>query len=836
MKANKELLLALAVGFVIFLGLSLYFVSPVLKGKQLVQHDITQYSGSAHEFDQYKEHGEEILWTNSMFSGMPTYLIAMKFYGNIFAYVQYFMRAMLPHPASMILLLMLNFFVLLIAMRTDPWLAIAGGIAFAFSTYFIVVLAAGHNSKVDAVMWLPGLLAGLYLAYRRHFLFGSAVFGLYLALELKSGHPQRTYYCVFLALFFVIAEGIASIVKNKIQAFIKASAVLGLMTLLAVGSTWSYLKTTSEYSKYSIRGESELTLDAENKTSGLDRNYVTQWSNGIGETWSFLVPNFKGGASADLSKNPSVDAKDRRSVQGTSAYWGDQPVTGGPVYVGAGVFLLFLFGLFFIKDYIKWPLLAATLLLIVFSWGGNIPLFTNLMLDYFPMYNKFRAVVSAVVIPELTIPLLAFIGLSALVAERDAFTQKATIFGFDLPFTNQALFLGVSGATVFILLLMLVVPGLFNHFFSAGEYESLTEQLAAAGFPAPQAEEFLDTLERVRAGVFRADVFRSLFFVVATVVLVWSFGRYRYSKYLLALGIFVLTVADLVTVNRRYLNDDNFVAKKEASIKKTTADNEILKDTDLSYRVANLSLSTFNDATTSYYHKSIGGYHGAKLKKYQELIQYGLSEEITSIFSTLRANPTARALDSVMKGNGALNMINTRYFILSAEGMPYRNPYANGNAWFVNEVFVTDNADDELQKTLDIDTKTQAVTRTEYAEAVKAHTPGTDSASYIRLAKYHPERMEYTAKTSAQRLAVFSEIWYPSWKAYIDGSEVSLAKVDYTLRGVVVPAGEHKVELVFETNIRQLEMISRICSVLLLALGLVFLFGSHIPGIKKFYP
>jgi hypothetical protein len=836
MKLDKLFFLELGIGLLICLAVSLFFVSPALQGKQLKQFDILQFEGSAKEIKDYREKGEQILWTNSMFSGMPAYIISTPYKGNVFTHIRIFLLNVLPKPAPLIFLLMLNFFILMIAVRAEPWLAVTGALAFAFSTYFIVIIAAGHNAKVDAIAWLPGVLGAMYITYRRNLWVGAALFGLLFAMELKASHPQMTYYFSFLALAFVIGEAVGMLREKQIPRFLKASALLGLMALLALGANWSYLKTTNDYSKYSIRGKSDLTSEADNKTSGLDRDYITQWSNGISETMSFLIPNFKGGESGDISKNTdalqAVSARERRMLQG-NAYWGDQPFTGGPVYAGAGIFLLFIFSLFYFKDRMKWPLLAASLFLTIISWGRHIPSFTDFMMDHFPMYNKFRAVASALIIPELVVPFLGLASLAVLIKNRESFSQPAVLMGKPMRFHNGQLFLGVAGGMVILLGLMFAIPGLFNTFFAEGEYEDIMAQFMQMGAQPDQAAEYLGVLETARIAIFRADVMRSLLFVVLTAALVWSYGKFGYHKYLFGAGIFVITASDLITVNRRYLNENNFVNKNE-SFKKSLADAEILKDTDLNYRVANLSVSTFQDATTSYYHKSIGGYHGAKLKKYQEVIEKGLSPELERLISLIQAGPGAEELQNLLKNIHVLNRLNTRYFILNPQGAPMRNPYALGNAWFPQEIIWVNNADEEMNRMLAQSPTQAAVVDKKFEQILSGIRFGVDSLSSAKLTAYHPEKLTYEVNASADRLMVFSEVWYPEgWFCYIDGKETPLARADYLFRAVKVPAGKHQVELVFAPRFQTDENISLAFSLSLLLFALGLLTKEALPFFKK---
>jgi hypothetical protein len=840
MKANKELITALITGFIIFLAVSVFYAWPVTQGKSLKQFDIAQYKGSAQEIKTYQEKGEQILWTNSMFSGMPAYLVSTKFSGNLFYGVQKLLYSVLPHPASLLLFLMFNFFVLLVCMRIDPWVSVAGGLAFAFSTYFIIILAAGHNAKVDAIIWLPGVFAGMYLAYRRSIWVGAALFGFYFALELKASHPQMTYYFAFLALAFVITEFIGQLIEKNAARFFKASAALVLMAVLAIGGSWSYIKNTSNYAKYSIRGKSEMTSDKENKTAGLDRDYVTQWSNGISETWSFLIPNFKGGESGDISKNKiAMDAlkgREKQMVQGMNSYWGDQPFTGGPVYVGAGVFLLFLLSFFFVKDRIKWAMLISGAFLVVVSWGKNVPRFTDFMLDYFPLYNKFRAVASSLIVPEMIVPALAFLMVGALMANPGMFKKNLTLFGKEIKsVTYEKLFLVVSGGLTLVLAGMYVIPGLFNSFFATGEYERIMDQIVRAGIPENVGAEYLSALETARIAIFKADVLRSLLFVVLTGAFVWAYGRFNFHKFILAAGLFLLISFDLISVNRRYLNEKNFESKTETAFRPSVADQAILKNPEIYYRVANLSVSPFLDASTSYYHKSIGGYHGAKLKRYQELIEYAITPELERIYAVFGNAPTQESVENLLSGLHTLNMLNTRFFILNPNSAPLKNPYSYGNAWFPNEIKWVENADEEMSGLLSVNPLNTAVIDKKFVSEVGTlNLSASDSGSAIVLKSYHPEKLVYDVNTNAERLAVFSEVWYPEdWHCYIDGNEVPIIRANYILRAVKIPAGAKSLELSFEPPFHKDELISRIISALLLLLIFGFLIKEAVPYIKN---
>lgn len=832
--------------------ITLAFVPQILDNKQIKQHDITQYKGSIQETNEYEKiDGKIPLWSNSMFSGMPVYL-AVKYNGNIFTLVNTGLRSILPPPAALIFMMFLGFIVMGWSMKFKPSVNLIGAIAYTFSTYNIVILAAGHNSKVNALVFLPVMLGGLYHAYRFNAFRGAAIFGFGLVLDLVAGHLQMTYYFGFLALAFVITEAIGAFQQKTIKNFVLASVLIGVMSVLAGLAHYSNLTSINDYSKYSTRGKSELKRDAENKTSGLDKDYITDWSNGIDESMSLLVPNFKGGASDAIGNNKdalkNVKSNMRQTIAGQNAYWGDQPFTGGPAYAGAFIVVLFFFGLFFIKDRIKYPLLIGGLITLILSWGKHIPTITDLCLEYLPMYSKFRAVASMIVIPDLVLPVLASIVIMKLVSEND-FSKNLTIWGYDTGKKPIFFFTVISGIFAFYCAILWLAPGALTSPFASGEYEQFSQSIDAQFIPDIQRgimsqgelesfkAEFFSELEKARFAILKADAFRSLSFVLLGMLIVGFYLRKPYNKAILVAALTALLLADLFIVNKRYLNDSNFVAKKKGTeFPLTPSDQFILADQGHNNRVLNFTVSPFNDATTSYYHKSIGGYHGAKLKKYQELIQYGIQPEIGRLQMALQSGATTMIqIDSVMRNLGVLNMLNTKYFIFDKQGSVYVNNNANGNAWFVNEVQVVEDADAEMDATTTINTKEVAVTQKSFAEMVAGHTPGVDSLASIKLTSYHPERMEYEAVTGSTKLAVFSEIWYPEWEVYIDGQKADIAKVNYILRGVVIPAGSHKVEMVYKTKFWEREKISRAGSIILLLVGLAFLFGNYIPGLKRFY-
>jgi hypothetical protein len=818
MNLNKGNLISIAASVVVLIAVAIFFTMPVFKGKQLKQYDIIQHKGMSKEILDYREKGETILWTNSMFSGMPAYMIETKYDGSVMYYVNYFFRNTLPHPTGLIVMMLLGFYILMLSMKVDTWLSVAGAIAFTFSTYFIIVITAGHNAKVHAIAYLPPLFAGLYMAYRRSLWLGVTIFSLFFALELMANHPQMTYYFSFFALAFIVAEFFGALAEKKLVHFAKVSGLLLLGTLLAVGSHWGYLKTTLDYGKYTIRGTSELTSNQENKTKGLDRDYITQWSYGIDETLTLLVPNYKGGASAQIAEHKDAlkhtDPQYRQVIGSMNAYWGDQPSQSGPVYVGAFVFVLFFFALFALKDRMKWAVIVTLFITVMLSWGKNFQGFTDLFLDYFPGYNKFRAVSSILIVAELLIPMMAIFGIAAFVQNAKLWDEPVQFLGKKMGFDYKKLFIGVSGIFALYTFILAVAPDMLTSFFASGEYDELSGEFEKMGAGKSQISDILAELEAARAAILKSDALRSFIIILIGAGLVISYAYMKYSKYILVGGLGLLIAGDMISIDKRYMSEQrkDFVEVKKGLsdlIPETQADRIILSDKNLSFRVLNLTKSPFNDATTSYRHKSIGGYHGAKLKKYQELIENSLYPDISKLSSVFRKGTTMAQVDSAFALCGGLNMLNTKYIILDDKSMPIINESALGNAWFVSSYKVENTADDELKTLLSVNPRDVAVLDKNAGSAVSGLTLQKDSSAFANLVSYHPEKMQYETNNRYEGLLVFSEIYYPEgWYATIDGIDTEILKADYTLRALRVPAGSHKIEMVFAPNFWRDQKIS----------------------------
>lgn len=790
----------------IFLVVILAYFSPLLEGKRLRQSDITHWKGMSKEITDYRaKTGEEALWTNSMFGGMPAYQISVEYKGNLIRYIDDIFKFGLPHPANLVFIYFIGFFILLMVMKVDPWLAMAGALAFTFSSYFFIILEAGHNSKAHAIGYMAPVLAGVLLTYRGKYLAGGLLTALFLALELRANHLQITYYLALMVVMLGIFELIAAIRSKQIPAFAKSTALLFVAALLALSANITNIWATWEYGKETIRGKSELTSNAEIRTSGLDKDYATQWSYGVGETFSLLIPNAKGGATGSLGNNQKameqVDNIYAQSVAGQNQYWGNQPFTSGPVYVGAIMMFLFLLGMFILKGNLKWWVLSVTILSILLSWGKNFMPLTDFFLHYVPGYNKFRAVSMILVIAELAIPFLGILTLKEIVEKPEILRSK------------QKYFYTAFGLTGGLALIFYLMPQVFFNFLSTMEVSAIAEQRQS--LEAAQLNQFdalIYNMELARIAIFKADAIRSFLFITIAAALLWLYSHSKLNKWMIVAGMVVLVAADMIPVAHRYLNNNNFVKKSIVNnpYQPTNADFIIMKDVDPNFRVFNMTVSTFQDASTSYFHKSIGGYHGAKLRRYQELIDHHISKR----------NPQV------------LNMLNTKYIIGMGEN---RSPEAQinmdalGNAWFVNELKMVNNADEEIDALTAFFPEKTAVVDKRFAANLEGFNFKTDSTARIELTEYQPNKLKYAVESRVDQLAVFSEIYYDKgWNAYLDGKKVPYFRADYVLRAMVVPAGKHEIEFRFEPKVYFVgEKISFAGSLLLIIMILGFA-GSQV--------
>ena len=791
-----------------------YFFPADIEGRILYRHDASAGRGAGQEGIEYlQKTGERSRWTNALFGGMPTYQMAPS-YGStdLLTKVVNAYHLWLPENVWYVFAYLLGFYILLRAFDFRQHLAVLGSIIWAFSTYFLIIIAAGHIWKVWALAYLPPMIAGVVLAYRGKYLWGLLLTAVFTAFEINANHVQMTYYYLFIILAMVIAWLVEAVREKQLARFFKATAVCLVGAAFGVCINLSNLYHTWQYSKESMRGKSELVKqNSSNQTSsGLERDYITQWSYGIGETWTLLIPNTKGGASMPLSQSETAMKHAENDFlpiyQQIGQYWGEQPGTSGPVYVGAFVMMLFILGLFIVKGPMKWALLAATILSILLSWGKNFMGFTDFFIDYVPMYAKFRTVASILVIAEFTIPLLAMLALKELLSgEMKKEKLKVPLI---------ASFVLTGG----IAMLFSLMPSMFFDSFI-----STSEMHAIQSLPAEYIQPLVANLTEMRQAVFTADSWRSFYIILAGtgVLLAFIYGKLK-KEY--AIGIIVaLCLVDLWTVNKRYLNDEMFVPKseREAPQQKTQTDELILRDQNLDYRVLNLASNTFNENETSYYHKSVGGYHAAKLRRYQEMIEAYINPEMQALFkgvSEAGGDMTQLNGDSICP---VLNMLNTRYFILPLQGgqtVPIQNPYAYGNAWFVDKLNYVNNANEEIAAVGKIDLRHQAVADAKFKEQL-GEAAVQDTASVVTITSYEPNRLTYDVNSGKGGVLVFSEIYYPGWEAKVDGQPVELGRVDYILRALNVQPGKHQVELsFFPKSVNLTETIAYIAYVLLILL------------------
>ncbi len=798
-----------------------YFFPADIEGRILYRHDASAGRGAGQEGIEYlQKTGERSRWTNALFGGMPTYQMAPSYHSTdhlsqaINAY-----HLWLPENVWFVFAYLLGFYILLRAFDFRQHLAALGSIIWAFSTYFLIIIAAGHIWKVWALAYLPPMIAGIVLAYRGKYLWGFIVTAIFTAFEINANHVQMTYYYMFIILFLVIAWLVEAIREKQVMRFVKASGVVLAAGIIGVCLNLSNLYHTWQYSQESMRGKSELVKQntANQTNSGLERDYITQWSYGIGETWTLLVPNTKGGASVPLSSNETAMAKANADFlpiyQQLGQYWGEQPGTSGPVYVGAFVMFLFILGLFIVKGPVKWALLAATILSILLSWGKNFMGFTDFFLDYVPMYAKFRTVASILVIAEFTIPLLAMLALKKLFDEPEQLKPRMKYVGISFLLTG-----GVA------MLFSLMPSTFFSSFISTSEMQALKS------LPAEYIQPIMANLTEMRQAMFTSDALRSFYIIlVGTGVLLGVvYGKLK-KEYAVGI-ILVLCLVDLWQINKRYLNDEMFVPKseREAPQQMTQTDEQILRDKSLDYRVLNLASNTFNENETSYYHKSIGGYHAAKLRRYQEMIEQYISPEMQQMFTAV-----SEAGGDMTKINGdsiwpLLNMLNTKYVILPLQGgqtVPLQNPYTYGNAWFVDKIQYAANANEEIAAVGQLDLRYEAVADAKFKPQL-GETAEQDSVSIVTIKTYEPNELSYEVNSGKGGVVVFSEIYYPGWTATIDGQPAELGRVNYILRALNVKPGKHDVVLTFKPkSVNTTETIAYVSYVILILviLGAAFM-------------
>ena len=819
-----------AVAILAFLVISFaYFATPISEGLVLGGHDSVASIGSGQEQVQfYAETGERTRWTGTMFSGMPTYQIAPSYdSGKLLNFMYSIYGLGTTGVLNYVFLYLLGFYVLLRCFNIKPWLAVVGSVAWAFSSYFFIIIAAGHIWKAMTLALIPPTIAGMILCYRGKLLWGGAITALFTALQILSNHAQMSYYFFFLMALLAICYGIAALRKKTqtdnspltfnpspltFKGWLKATGVIAFAGILGVLANLPNLYHTYTYAKESMRGKAELTPPpsaGQKATEGLDRDYITQWSYGIDETLTLLIPEYKGGGSRSILDREGVEKLDGYSEfrshayqfqqmtggqaypPGIMEYWGDQPFTVGPVYVGAAICFLFVLGMFYVGGPVKWALVLATLLSLLFAWGKNLMPVTDFFIDYLPMYNKFRTVSSALVVAEFTFPLLAILALAKVLKAPE------TLFG-----TKQGR-IGMGVATVFttgLCLLLAFIPSVAGDCLSQNDAYTIGA-MNGWGFPAHFTSALKDAIVSMHHDILSASALNSGLICLAVSIVLWLWTKKRIPAWAVVGVIGAVTLTDMWMVNKNYLNNESFSdpVVQLNDFAKTPADEQILADTSLSYRVANLGGgSPFNETTneTSYYHKSIGGYHAAKLHRYQDLIDHHLNRELSDFTKALGAaagDITSIKMDSIAP---VLNMLNTKYFIFGKKQQAFavENIYHNGNGWFVDQLDFVPNADKEMAALHGMDTKRKAVADERFRNVLETSTLGQGT---VELTHYAPNEMHYKVQSEAGGVVVFSEIYYPGWTATIDGEEVELGRANYILRALRIPAGTHEVRMEF---------------------------------------
>jgi hypothetical protein len=853
---------------ILFAVISLvYFYPADIDGRRLNQHDNSAADGLGVEINAYRQShdGETPRWTNSVFGGMPTYQIAPS-YDSVkkMSFIEKVYHLWLPDYVFYIFISMLGFYILLRAFDFRQWMSALGAIVWAFSSYFFIIIAAGHIWKVLTLAYIPPTIAGMVLCYRRRYLIGCVVTAIFASLQIMSNHVQMTYYFLLPEALIAIAFLIESLMSKKggaqidFRSWLKGSSSIIVAAVIAVGLNASNLFHTYEYSKDTMRGKSELVKAGktdDQTDSGLERSYITAWSYGVGETWTLLIPDVMGGASVPLSANETAMKKAdpllaNNGIYGAfTQYWGEQPGTSGPVYVGALVCMLFVLSLIVLpnRSPLKWALLIATLLSVLLSWGRNFMPFTDFFIDHVPMYAKFRTVSSILVVAEFTIPLLAMLGLKRFVEQCADQQSRGKML--------RALTISTV-ITVVICLAFAVMPNtLFGECISSNDRTAIAQYIAKGYFDETTGQTILSSLNSMRTAMLTSDAWRSAIIIVLGAFFLLRTAQGKEKTLLVPNYVFIIAICliDMWAVNKRYLNDQMFeTPRTAASIQKSDADNYILSRSGdkRNYRVLNYTVSTFNDNTTSYFYSSVGGYHAAKLRRYQELIEAHIAPEMSKVYEALSAAP----LDTVAMAQGAgypiydlsrintdsiypvINMMNTRWFILPGQNnmnIPIENNAAYGNAWFVDGVQWVNNANEELdglrkfspRHTAVIDKQFQSIFNGCQLDGAKG-----DTTAVIRQTSLTPDEVEYEANSSKGGLVVFSEIYYPGWTATIDGKPASIGRADYVLRTMYVPAGKHTIHMQFHPeSVDQTELIANI-SFAILALILI---ASILIEVKK---
>ncbi len=795
LSSHRNALGILLIIFLFFVVAFAYFPA-LLEGKEVVAHDVKTYQGMSKEMADFKkETGEQTLWTNSMFGGMPTYFIGVRFKGNIFEDVNMLLCS-IPRPAGYLIISFALFFALLCLLNVNRWIAFGGALLYGLNTFFFVVVQAGHMSKANTLGYLSLVIAGILLAYNRKQLIGALLAAIGLTLMLAANHPQMTYYGGFMVAIIALTYFIYAIKEKTLAQFFKASALLLLALVLAIGANFGRIYTSMEYSKYSMRGQSELTPKDENATSGLDKDYILTYSYDLGEAMTAFIPRFKGGGMSEpLGEKSEVyqiieksqgATQAKKFTQGLPLYWGSQPIANAPFYFGAVLCFLFVLGIFLVKGKERWWILATVAVAFLLSLGKNLPWLAHFMVEYFPGYNKFRDVKNIIVIQNFAMALLAVLALREVYLKNIDKKEFMTALKYSFAITGG------------LALLFVLIPSL------AGNFKGNSDaQLVQYGWP----EQLINALMADRKMVLRADALRSLIFVSLSAAGVWAYFQGKLNAKLAMVAFVVLVLADMWPINKKYFNNDHFTSKQKTLVtySKSAADEYILNDKDY-FRVLNMSqsVSTFNDASTSYYHKSIGGYHGAKMQRYQEMIEHHIFRDMQMVSTRLRNYNPESGFETVFAGLNALNMLNTKYVIYNNDAAPIPNPVVFGNAWMVDEVKLVNSPDEEIDAIDKVNLLQTAVVEKRYAKFIEGKSLSKDFSGEIKLTSYAPNQLVYHFNASSEQLVVFSEIFYPKgWVATLDGKEQPHFGVNYILRGMMVPAGTH--EIVFSFNPKSFE-------------------------------
>ncbi len=805
--ANKHWRSILINGGIIllFITLSLFYFNPVLKGEELNAGDISNWVAMSKEARDYNQQNDDIAyWTNSMFGGMPTYFISFPRRENWIGNMASFVSSPIPQPANTIAIGFVCFFIMCLLLGINRWNAFIGSLMWALGGYFFILLSAGHYTKVHTLMYAPLLIGGVLYTYNRKAIMGALVAAMGLSLMIWANHPQMTYYAGLCVIIIGLAYLVDAIREKQLMPFVKSSAILIIALLLAVGSNYGIISSSLEYSKYSTRGKSDLNKLKKEQSGGLDKSYILDYSYDLGEAMTSFIPGFKGrGMQEDLGDKSETfkvlsrfqnKTQARKTVEQMPAYWGSQPISTAPFYFGAVVFFFFVLGLFILKGRDKWWVLAMVLLAFVLSLGKNIEWLSHFLIDYFPGYNKFRDVKNIVFLQHLAMVIMAMFAMKEVISSKDDKSK----------FTKHIIYSwGILGA---LCLLFVLIPSL------AGNFSSPTDaRLAQAGWP----EELINALRLDRKDILRTDAMRSLFFVSVAAVIVWLYAKSKLKITYTILGLALAVLVDLWSFDKKYLNNDNFISAKkvENTFSPSAADKAILNDKDPNFRVLNITVNPFADASTSYFHKSIGGYHGAKLERYQELWDFQITKEMQGLFSVEGDN-----LDHYLSNAGILNMLNTKYIIHSPNSRPILNRNAMGNAWLINQVRLVEDADAEMSALSNFNPKQEAIVDEQFAHLLANIKEAAPQNQSIKQTKYSPNHSSYEANISAPTLAVFSEIYYPAgWVAYVDNQKTEHLRANYVLRALPLEQGVHTIDFKFESETdRQGKLISTICSILLL--------------------